>query len=695
MTKERDESDLLVWKHNEKISAAKARFEEAENNIRKLHSELEAARKGRIEMDSQLKKAQQAAQKESKAAVEVANLKEKLKQKEKTIEDCEKEFEQLQCAYDDLDTQTSDLRTMCEEQQMEINQHPSKLENLRRELEHESIAKQQKEEAATKQARTDATNMRKERDNAHAKLEKSQLLAAALVSERDTLKLQSAELEKTRKINESRIVHHEEEGVTRAREHEEKLRELQRQLEQSTEAFRMVEAKVKLQQAEHAKKIEFDRTKYESMVQKLTRDLEEARSPASIEQDTAHVQRSLQPEIRSDANAHDVQNSNSKKSRKKVDRGNHSGLTFAGFSGTSVTPTLMPVNGARSKSPHGHGLYFDRNDNLFEEESDRCLEEDGLWDQDLALRDPDSDPIEDTQEMPSIATVLKDMDASLDSDRSKESLRQKLPADQSSLSSPPSSNALARLSEERVVETPAREKHTHRASPPFSQAQVRPLSQANTSSRMMPPPTSSETSDRYIVNKEGSRDGPLREPGHSSRHNSTSPLDHMQHSSASNIRHSNARNLGAPRSGHHTSRPSGGDRQQKHKIILEQEGSSKRQRQSKQSQAGRSSGDSPHLSRSSHSEQDRELIPDNMSFQSRPSSSSLLGPPAVGSGSKSRVPARGNPYGSSSGSKSRDVPSSASRLTTPARSQRVYGRHQTRSKSGSLNILLSMMILTM
>lgn len=719
LTNERNEKDARIQRQNEQLSAAKVRFQETENDVQKLRSELEIARNDRIEMDTRLKTEQRAAQIQSDLAAEITSMKQQLRQKDKALEDEEKEFGELRRAYDNLVTQHSNLRTTCEQQQIEIYQHPSKIESLRREIEHEFFEKQQKEYASTKEARNEALNMRKERDDVQSKLQQTQLHGsqltkahAALVGERDVLKQRITELEITSKDNETRMHRQEKESITRDREHEQKLNELQSQLERSNEAVRVVEAKVRLQQAEHAKKLEFDRNKYEALVQNLTRDLEKARNHGSKERNT--TEQSSQSAAQYHAVAHGAQNSNSKKSRKKVDRGNYSLLKMTGLHDTAGNPTMMPMTSACTQSSQGEESQFDRNDNLFEEESGHIFGEDNPWEQSLSLVNPAAEPVEDTQEMPSIRMVLNDMDELASPQSSRTSpLERALPEDQSSLSSPPPSDELARLSDDnrrlrtpnaeacvvqsnahtqhdehdgRVLETPKRGRNAYNCSSQSSQSQGRPLSQANTSSRMMPPPpTGSNPFSRYATDKEVSRRGALGELGRSSQESRPSSPGIVQEPYTANARPSDSHEseiaFSTRSGGHQTSTTSGGDRKQKRKVTSEQQGSAKRQRESSQSYPfNRSSRISSNSSRSSHSEQGRQLMAGAIPFQSHPSSSLPPVSPAANSGSKNNASAHGSEHVRSS-SKSRDNQTSASKFTTPARSHRVYGRHQTRSKS--------------
>jgi hypothetical protein len=721
LTVERDGLQALVGEHDKKLDAAEARCEEVMKDVSNFKSELEIARTEKLEMESRYKLLQRKTQDHPLGTPEITTLKEQLRQKSDELRSLTEELTELKSAFAQSESRRTSLLEAWEQQRTEISHHPVALESLRQEADSEKQEERKKSEAAIQLAQNKTLASTKKKEDMQAKLEQTQLnevklsnAHAALLLERDGLRHRNAELESAQENGDTHLLRLQEEHRSKMRRYEENIDTLRRHQERSTSALKELEAMIQLQKTEHLKKIKFDGEKYEAIIRTLEEELKRAKA-ATV---TGHASRpqSLQSSVSKNTFAREVQDINSGKGRKKVNRGNNSVLNVSGTPGTLTGTSARYANIIRHAPERSHS------ETLFDEETQ---DDQTVSDQRNSIIDPAAELIEETQDifqdlLPFEGSNHKATSGSLGGSQRTNSV----PTDVSSLSASLRSDELFQLqeesrypdrlstpvlhdrhrtsdtqhsSQERVLETPTRSSDLSGSSLHSSQSKDRPRSQANTASRLMPPPGSK--SDHFDQRKLSS----ARQGKATASHHETSNsrfVSRVGHGSQSAIvqelyppsrqRQHGARQtrIGRPDKTSSASKHSHG---QKRQITFEQGATVKRQRTSSQSlptnPPSSSHSYSPHPSRKNPS---RSLAPATGAEHSRignspsrPSVSSSMGSHSRAQPSSSVVdrPSASRISSSNNKTKAHSQPSSASQSTVGAASYNYHGRRQTRSKS--------------
>jgi hypothetical protein len=666
---ERNEMKACIQGHNTEMNAAKARYEETKREANEFRLTLDAARKEKADVENKMSDLQQKAQSGLTGAADVADAKKRLSIQTKELQAKTKHLTDLERAYAELETRHENLKIQWEQQQTEISQHSAAIDSLRSEFDVQRREDQEKDRNTIDSAQNQIRTMKKEKDELQAKLEQIKIAEsetssknAALVAERDSLSRCNTELRKTNETNEHQILCVQKEKADATSKYQAELHTLRQRCEQYAQSLKDAEAKMQLQQTEHQKKLDFDRKEYGSIVKKLTEEI-----------DRLKLESTIKPASKS---SHLVEPTQIMKPRKKVNRENQSVLNISGQSGTvvnhSVSHRTIDYNGPAGKQNRN----LDPTNKVSDERlqgsfgSDLLFEDHGLLVVNPAAEQIE-DPGEDTQRLESVGKVLRQMEI----DSQKRTHRQSsTTSEQSQLSAPPGTDELTQLSEEnralrtpevpkrsrklliqrssqdRIIDSPLHSDNAFMSSLSSSQSQDRPRSQANTGSRMMPPVGS--------ISHHFGQDtlSPLTFDGNQAQFRNSSKSSHIS-TVANGIRsefadHHSMGNQGQRGTGSidrqyrdsNDPSPPVDDRLQKRKFPVGEELSFKRQRGSSQyhstlPSSGPSSGGSHHSSGQIH---------------------------------RSRLFSR-SPSHQSSGSKS----------TGTARQPRVYGRHQTRSKSES------------
>ncbi|KAH3945157.1 hypothetical protein HBI25_148960 [Parastagonospora nodorum] len=706
LTSERDGLQALVDQHDKRIDAVKARCEEAKKDVSSARSELELAQNQKTEIEARCKALQRTAQDHSFGASEVSKLKEQMRQKSEELQSKTEAVVELESALSESESLRTALKEACEHQQTEISQHLCAIESLRQETDIQLQEDRKRSEAAIQLAQNKNSALQKEKDDLQAKLESRELNEAKLsdshkgpVLEREDLRHRTAELESAQEISSTQILHLQEELRSKTRKHEETLGTLRQHQENSDSALKEAEAKIQLQKTEHTKKIEFDRRKYEAIVQNLQEELSKAKkevvSGHASQQQTSSS--SLPPQ---DPFAQEIQIFNSGKAKKKVNRGNTLVLTGLGASSASLELSTQHSTRDHRRSAGGHS------DTLFDEELHNDDSGQLYNDQGLSVVDPAAEQVEDTQELwqnllPTEERIEKGTSGSLRG--SKHSNRPS--TELSSLSDSLGSEDLAilreesqgprrpstpvfpdprhisqsqRSSEERILETPTRSDRLSASSFHSSQCNDRPRSQANTASRLMPPPGSK--SSRFDQRKP--THVPLNKGAVSHQTYTGSRRDNQirnVHQPPSSLKQSQntSGQLSSDRQDH-TFTVSNRSHGHKRQSAFGEGGSSKKQRSLSQSFADNPSSGSrsirsyPYGTNPSRTSTTTAAVPSaslSTNSHSRDQRSSSI----VGRAPPSRV--------TPSSGRARKQPSSASRSSAVDPAHNHYGGHQTRSKT--------------
>jgi hypothetical protein len=714
LTTERDKLQALVQQHDEKIRAAKERCEEAKKDVSDTMSELELTRKEKTELEAKCKTLQRAVQHQSSSDPGISSLKERLHQTSEELRSRTEELGELQRTFAQLKGSKTNLQVLCEQQQAEISQHTSSIESARKETDFERQEEQSCSQSAIQLAQKKTIALKKEKEDLQAKLDQVQVneskltnVQTALILERDGLRHRNAELEAGKEDSAAQLLSLQEEHTEKLRKYEENIDSLQRHHQQLDSARKEAEAKIQLQKTEHLKKMEFDRQKYDSIIKSLQEELNKIKSekpggPSGRQGDS-------QSQDSPDTFACQLHNINTSKGRKKVNRGNHSVLNVSGTPGTLVETF--------SHHPHSSSCVLARehSDTLFDEVSQgssyRMVGNHGI-----SVVKPVAEDLGDTQEIADALMAFEDDVEEVASVSLKGSQHRIInTTDQSSLSASLSSDELTQLreelqdarrlstpvlqghvhisdtqhsSQECIPETPCRSGYASGSSIRSSQSIDRPTSQANTASRLMPPPGSkSRHQDQHEISP-GWRTKPTSSHSTNSRSKYVVKVGADKHTMSAQ-QFSSSTQSRAPRVLEPTSRKrsahatlaTGHKQGHKRQSTFEQDESLKRQRTSSQSLPTHPSSGSR-----SHS-----------SYPTRPSASPAICSQSRAQPSLSTVRRRPASRISSSSTRAhtRTQQASASRSSATTHANHTYSRPQTRSKSKRLISVMKDPTLTM
>jgi hypothetical protein len=708
------EKEALILQHDKKMNAAKARCEESNNAAKGLQALLDVAGKEKGEIEARLKALQLTTQSESPNASEMGKMKEQLRQMIKELQQKTQECADLERAQAELEINKHNLQLLVEQQQTKMSQDSARIDSLRQEIE----AEQEQSKNAIGLARCQTSTLEKANSDLQANLEyahrsESNLNEAhtALIAERDSLSHRNTELEAAEKARASETIRAHKEQVDAVRKYEERLDILQRDQERSDAALKEAEAKIQLQKTEHHKKIDFDRQKYESIVKTLTEELSKVKAQATSPSEAQ--QKASKPTSMQQHAPHSSQVMQTGKTRKKVSRENHTVLNVAGLSGTLVSASVQGTALERNQG-------FDQSNNHFDEEHDTFGSDNLDKDHGCSIVDPAAVLFEDilntgevlppfvndTQDVGGVFSPLieetQDTGGALPLFGNIANQVGQKPCDESSLSGSMTSDDLNQLLEDfGPVCTPEPEKHHRRQHPsqemipetPIRQGSAslsgsysskphgRPGSQANTASRLMPPPG---TVSAHFGQLKSSPT--VRSKDVSRQHASTKP-DHSRGRGNNSSEGSEGRPFSLFK-GSHDTRGSAGNAQrspehslsQKRKLNFDQDMTSKRQRTPSQSLSHRlSPGSRSYSPYRSHSKPSRPSVGHgNARSQASPSPNDIL---MHSSGSSDHTRHTSSQVSSTKlASKPRTQESPASKSSVASHTARLYGRHQTRSK---------------
>ncbi|KAF1912110.1 hypothetical protein BDU57DRAFT_79114 [Ampelomyces quisqualis] len=717
LTNERDEERTKIQDHNKSMEAAKERCEEAKRRTEEMKSELEAARIEKRQTEARLKITQDEAQNNSSAASELTELKEHLRQKMEELEDKSEGIRRLETVIAELETSKADLQVMCEQQQFEISQHSLTIESLRHETEAERDEERERHHTANKLSQDQKETVIKEKEKIQELLEQtrsneSKLSNARtdLIEERDDLRLRIAELEKAKSIAETQVTKAQQDRDDLVHKQEEELEDLRRRHEQTETALKDAEAKAHLQKIEHSKKIDFDFQKYESKYRSLTEELNSEKAKI-WEANNGDMQQLPAPAMVQCPPSRSLDTSRPSKSRRKVNRENQSVLNVVGSPGTLVNTTARQPSTVRdgfgSKAPASPT--FD--DNLFSAPGSITGSDELLEDHGLSIIDPAAEQLEDTQIVADFMIPIGEYGEEAHDTSNKSSVHPgSIPADQSSLSESPPSDELAQLiddigavhtpkqhergpnlllgrsPEERVLETPLRKVNGPMSGIRPSQSQERPRSQANTASRMMPPPGSifshfGQDKSSPDASAAVGRGESTRKPEHH-----LYGINRVSSGQLFSITRSTPTRLIDPQiCENNSSAPSARQHGQKRGGAFDQGKPSKRQQQSSPYVRAEQRSRSSHHFRSTGSRPSDvgALSTNNHTSPARSSGSQVSKSKTSAQKSSSEIAQRPIDRTSPNGrdTKPRNHHSSTLRSSAIVHAPRYYGRHQTRSKT--------------
>jgi hypothetical protein len=675
-----------------------------------------------MEFEAKLKTLQLTVQSQSSNRAEVEGMKENLRQKTEELQEKAREYAQLERAHAEFEASKRNLQVSWEQQQTEISQHTSAIDSLRQEAEAERREEQSKSKIAIELAQSQSRTLEKEKSDLQAKLEKARISESklndshtALVAERDGLRIRNTELEAAKEVSATEISRAREDKADTVRTYEERLNVARRDQERSDAALREAEAKIQLERSQHHKKLDFDRQKceekYEDLVKAHTEELNRMKAQEASRRDAQR--QALQLTSLQHPALHSSQTMQTGKPRKKVSRENHTVLDVGGLAGKFASASAQGTARGRNQG-------LDQSDNLFDEEYDSFDGDKLDKDQGCSIIDPAAVLVEETQDIGGVlppfvedtqdiggilspfVAETQDIGGVLPPFGNFSNQARQEPCDESSLSEPFNSDEMGQLekdvravrtqlsSQQRVPETPTRPGNVSLSGSHSSQSRGRPRSQANTASRLMHPP---ETVSSHF---DQPRPSPAARSKTSSRQHTSSKLDLGRDQRNDNSPGFDDQPFSLSKGSYHAGGstkdvwgPPEHGQSQKRKLNFDQDVFSKRQRTPSQSLSQRLSPGS--RSRSPHNSQPKSSRPSDSKGSARPQASPSfpsVSPPndafkrASGSSDNTRHSSNRTPY--KPGSNARNQQSSASRSSAPSRTPRLYGRHQTRSKSKPL-----------
>ncbi|KAH7074083.1 hypothetical protein FB567DRAFT_189351 [Paraphoma chrysanthemicola] len=520
--------------------------------------QLKVTQQEKMQIEAELKTMQSAARDHASLVTEIDDLHESRREQLEAMKTKNSKIAELEKALTQSDHDKRNLRTLCEQQQADILQHPSALEALRQEIEDEHHKERSNAKSAVLTARNDIQALAKDKEALQQQLEECQDKEArlskehaALSADRETLRTENSELQIAQQASADQILRVERDHDRKGREHEQSLEELQRKFEQADAALKEAQATLKRQEAEFRKKLDFECKKFESKIETLLVELEKSKATmATIEHQQQARQETQQHTAQSHnrdenfvSSLHDARVGNK---RKKVNR--HS-KPVEDLDSASAALNEQRVRPAAESREQRH--YTEQDQMLFGNQPQ------GVGDYaECSIREPVAQQVDETQQIPGMTFTFPDITRNLgsddesplsdvpsdDLDQLQETIRDLLPAGLSWHDSHSNGQPVSRT---REAETRQRDEEGPNSDSYSTGSRDRPRSQANMASRMMPPPR--KTSQRYAHRKS---DGsvPQQAPGSVSivkqhgystmRHRDSSP-DFMHHPS-SVMKHTNA-----------------------------------------------------------------------------------------------------------------------------------------------------------
>ncbi|KAF1850209.1 uncharacterized protein K460DRAFT_350291 [Cucurbitaria berberidis CBS 394.84] len=519
LTIECDEKGGKLDEQRTEVSAAKDQLHTLRKNAKILSSELTTTRIEKTALEKKLEIAGKAALRSDSTSAEIIGLKEELRQKTEELQSTTRDYAALKQTYADLSIKAADLQASYDQLQTQISQHLSTIDNLHQQTEDQILETRQNAQTAVQLAQGQILTLQDEKENLRSMLEQATSNEANLKNaqatfsiERDNFHQQLAELQAAKESKDAEMRRVQADAAEEKRKSEDahctEINDWSRRLTHADVVLKEAEAKLRLSEAEHSAKLESDRKSTEKMLQQLheeyDRKLQEANSRNGPSQ--KHTARSSNVGEESSRSLRSIQAGSN---RKKVNRNNHSVLNLAVSSDIRHDSHVFTSNLLQPDLPRTQREDSQLSFNLFEERSQNIPVAGDLFDDyGLSVIDPAAEPVAETQEKGSpLMTIEKFGERSQMAHHETKSQDSNL-TDLSTVSSgemaqmqvdaqplsPPMlrgqdrSSPTYNLSQGNAEKTPMRSDNVSVSGSRSSRSHYRPRSQANTASRMMPPP---------------------------------------------------------------------------------------------------------------------------------------------------------------------------------------------------------------
>ncbi|KAF1829285.1 hypothetical protein BDW02DRAFT_561435 [Decorospora gaudefroyi] len=502
---------LLQNLHNE-LHGANDQLEQLSKRIETLESDLHDARKEQLATEAKLKVTQQASPLKS---TEMASLKEQLRQQTEELESRTRAYAELERQCANANSRATDIQASNNQLQAQVSQQLSAIENMRQETDRHVSEAQQDAQSTIQLVRDKASILEQEKQNLLSGLEQARANEAKLNNALSTLSVdeenmrqQLAELRTARDAKDADIARIQADAAEQNRElakdHSTEIYKWSRRLTQTDAALKEAEARSRLVEDQFQAKIAADRKLAEEQLLQVEHRyqaaLQAAEKQINLSQGYASQSSVVEGKPRKA-----LQNIHSGDNRKKVNRQNHSVLNIVGplrarSTQASEPSPLFRAEVSQIEEPGHFPTLFEENaraENSLDEEDD------------LLLVGHRSDPISETQDVRGPSMLQEVFDEKLaqashyDKERhdtsstgftsiASEELTQMHRDTQSMpttmLRGRDHSSSEEHSSQKMTGETLPQSDSISMAGSGSSDSHDRPRSQANTASRMMPPP---------------------------------------------------------------------------------------------------------------------------------------------------------------------------------------------------------------
>ncbi|CAO2647639.1 Nn.00g085610.m01.CDS01 [Neocucurbitaria sp. VM-36] len=411
LTIERDEKNDELMAQQKEISAAKEQLQTLRRDTKTLESELDKTRKEKTGLEAELESAQRMSRKSPSSMAEDATLKEQLRQKTEELQSITRDHAALERACVDLNHSMTDLQGSNDKLRIQVSQHVSTIDTLRQNIDERGFEARQNAQTALRSAQDEGLTLKKDKqglvslpEQAQPKETETDGIQHTCSIERDSLQQQQlARLQVAKDLDEAESRRVQAEAAEEKRKCEDTHRadvdRLNRRLMEGDAALKEAEARLRRLEAEYHGKIESDRKGMEDKIRLLHEKYD--RKLQDVQAHTCTYQQQTTRSLNLDEpSTHSMQIIKAGSNRKKVTRHNHSVLNVTGPSDMQHDTSRHSANTIEPEVPHtqpGDSEFSLRL--LAEEAHHQPAFEDFVDDHGLSLVDPADEAIDETQEL--------------------------------------------------------------------------------------------------------------------------------------------------------------------------------------------------------------------------------------------------------------------------------------------------------
>jgi hypothetical protein len=539
LTLERDEKEYARQETRTELDAANDQLDQMSKQSKKLESDLHAARKEKLAVEAKLEAAQQP---DPSKLAETAGLKEQLRQKTEELQSKTRDYAELERQFTDVSDKATHLQGIHDQLQSEVSQHEPTIERMRQETDRRISEMRQDTQKTLQLTQDQASTLQQEKQSLLSKLEQSRANETELnkaqanySAEREKLRQQLADMRTAKEAKESEVLRVQADYTERTRKlterHRTEIDDWSRRLTQTDAALKEAEAKLRLSEDQFQAKLVSDRKRAEDNLLQVEQKYKAALQ-AATKQSGIGQQHVSQSSVIQGSPSTGLQNIHAAKTWKKVSRQSNSVLNITGAStAQSSTSTSKPSSIFQAEVSQTQRERTNLSPTLFDEHAGA----DDLFDDEtgLSLAGHESELVPETQEVGSLSMPQDVFDerlaqasqhdrkrqdpsstdfSSIASEELRQMQKETQPMSKSMLRGHDHSSSKHGSSQLSAKETPMPSDSVSVAGSRSSHSNERPRSQANTASRMMPPPNNIS---HHFPSRNQAQDGATRV---SSRH---------------------------------------------------------------------------------------------------------------------------------------------------------------------------------